>query len=97
MGFFLQGNKYTVQTPSDGTSKLVTLTPFLQSIKFSVHSCEAARLVLYPSDNDVSTFYEILLGNSANTKSYIRKHDGEVLATESTPGLLHCEKYRRFW
>ena len=86
---------------NDGSNHWLSFKSSQKSLQFQVRACENARILL--SDQPYGTVvYQIIVGSEGNTKSTITRYNSgnaayDVVAEESTPGVLNCMETKYFW
>uniref|UniRef100_A0A1A9VIN9 Farnesoic acid O-methyl transferase domain-containing protein n=1 Tax=Glossina austeni TaxID=7395 RepID=A0A1A9VIN9_GLOAU len=64
---------------------------------FEVSSPKDAQLMLSAAPDTVPPVYEIVIGDSENTQTIIRKDGAENVASVSTPSIMKENEFQGFW
>jgi len=86
---------------ADSSNHWLNFKSSQKSLQFQVRSCENARLLLAEQVYG-TVVYRVIIGSAGNTKSSFSRFDSvsgiyEIVAEESTPGVLDCMETKYFW
>ena len=94
-GYFLlfSGSLLSLHTSTNYDTRQHHFSPLDYYLEFRVKACREVHIGLMVNN---SVVYRFVIGYEDNQKSTFRM-SGMDKAVTDTPGILHCDYYRRFW
>nr|XP_009861615.2 C3 and PZP-like alpha-2-macroglobulin domain-containing protein 8 [Ciona intestinalis] len=94
--YFCPNERINISTPSSYTFQFVRLPVNMTNFNFLTKASNNVHITLSSDESTSSDSYEIVLGGSDNTQSWISRNS-QHLVTAATDQILSGEEYRSFW
>nr|CAB3233265.1 C3 and PZP-like alpha-2-macroglobulin domain-containing protein 8 [Phallusia mammillata] len=94
--YFCPNERINISTPSTYTFQFVKLPTNVTGFQFLAKARNNVHLILTSQQSASSGSYEVVLGGSRNTRSWISR-DSQHLVTAATNHILSDDEFRPFW